>query len=214
MSGLVRDLYDFALPMRPASRYRFLAYIATTIGLAGFFLISQQLEPALSRSVSLLSCLLVIGGISMGFSVPIIWLTGFVILLILHQPSDPVFANAGANKQLRETYYIVVRPFWFYLVPLIPLVVGAIYHWLPRLSTYRYNEYLGSLHAWMTVIGLAMIFAPLKIIALNPFPHYLEYPEFFELMGRIAWSGIVLIALGVLLFAYVVFDLFRRKRPA
>lgn len=110
--------------------------------------------------------------------------------------------------------YIFVRPFWFYLVPLIPLVFGAIYHWLPRLSNYRYNGYLGGLHAWMTIFGLVMVFSPQVVNALNPLRRYLEYPEFFGLMNRITWSGIVLIALGVLLFAYVVFDLFRRKRPA
>ncbi|MDB5534245.1 MAG: hypothetical protein JWO28_2560 [Hyphomicrobiales bacterium] len=217
MNGFIEGLRSFALPMREASRYRGFSYALLVI--AGFLLIFAHPVPTL---FAILLAVVICAG-SIGFSVPLMWLAGLAGLLAFMAKTGIVLANAGVDRHLHETYYVVQYPRYVLVLLAAVVLIAAVYQLLPRMSGYRYNEYLGMLHVWTTLAGVTwmvapqfpMMFVPNKLEGIPR--RYLDYPEAFVVWNKWYdqwwWDGLFLLALGGLIFVYVLIDTYRRKQP-
>lgn len=217
MTGFLEGLRGFALPMREASRYRGFFYALLVI--AGFLLIFAQPVPVLFAF--LLAVVICAGSVSL--SVPSMWLAGLAGLLAFMVKTGIVFANAGVGRHLHETYYVVQHPRHVFVLLAAVVLIAAVYQLLPRISGYRYNEYLGMLHVWTTLAGVTLMVAPEFPMTFMPnkldhLPRrYLDYPEALVVWNQWYdqwwWDGLALLTLGGLIFVYVLIDTYKHKRP-
>ncbi|MDF2120348.1 cbb3-type cytochrome c oxidase subunit I [Roseiarcaceae bacterium H3SJ34-1] len=213
MTGFLEGLGRFALPMRPASHHRWLAYALLAIGVSG--LVQAHTWHEWYAPIATLSWLAIIIGTLLGLSVPMMMLLGVSTLQVPGVVQSSVLASAGPQRHLTETTYVATHIHYPLLLAAAGIILAAFYHYLPRLAGYRYNEYLGGAHFWMTFIGLVMMFMPENVpfhFLLIP-RRYLDYPETFLMWQRWWWYGLCLVALGGLIFAYILVDTYRRKRP-
>jgi heme/copper-type cytochrome/quinol oxidase subunit 1 len=183
MNRMIEGLRNFVLPMRPASRYRWLAYLVLAV--TGFLLVFVHSTPML---LAILLAVAIIAA-SVGFSVSLMWLAGLSALIALVAKTSVVFASAGADRHLHNTYYVAYPRYGFAMLAGVVLVAIA-YHLLPRISGYRYKEYFGMAHVWTTLAGLSMMVAPQFMMMFIPnklegIPRrYLDYPEAFSIWNQ------------------------------
>ena len=103
----------------------------------------------------------------------------------------------------------------------ILVVLGAIYHWYPKITGRMLDERLGQVHFWVTFVGSYLIFFPMHYIGLVGVPR--RYPE----LGDAAFipdsvatlnSFISLAAFTVgiaqILFLYNIFRSLRKGQPS
>jgi cytochrome c oxidase subunit 1 len=94
-------------------------------------------------------------------------------------------------------------------------IFAAFYYWFPKMSGYMYDERLGKIHFWMMFVGVNVTFFPQHFLGLAGMPRrYIDYPDAYHLWNEISSYGAYLSALGVILFLYILYDAFAKKREA
>ena len=83
------------------------------------------------------------------------------------------------------------------------------------MTGYMYSEFLGKLHFWMMFAGVNITFFPQHFLGLAGMPRrYIDYPDAFALWNRISSYGSYISALSIVVFLYLVWEAFAKKRVA
>ena len=82
-------------------------------------------------------------------------------------------------------------------------VMTGVYYWLPKWTGHMYNERLGKLHFWLTVISFNLTFMPQFFLGLAGMPRRIpDYALQFAEFNAISTVGAFILGLSQLLFAY------------
>jgi cytochrome c oxidase subunit 1 len=126
-----------------------------------------------------------------------------------------VLANAGVDRVLQDTYYVVAHFHYVLSLGAVFAIFGGWYYWFPKMSGYMYNETIGKLHFWVTFIGVNVIFFPMHFLGLAGMPRrYVDYPDAFHGWNEVASIGSYISGVGVLIFLFGVIEAFVKKRAA
>ncbi len=94
-------------------------------------------------------------------------------------------------------------------------VFAGFYYWFPKITGYMYNETLGKLHFWLTFIGVNLVFFPQHFLGLAGMPRrYIDYPDAYAMWNRVSSFGSYITGFGLLVFFFMLFDAFSKKRVA
>jgi len=84
-------------------------------------------------------------------------------------------------------------------------LMGATYYWLPKWTGRMYNEKLGKVHFWLTVISFNVTFFPQHFLGLAGMPRRIpDYALQFTQFNQISTVGAFALGLSQLLFLYIV----------
>jgi cytochrome c oxidase subunit 1 len=170
---------------------------------------------AVPTGVKIFSWIATMWGGSIEFKSPMLWAIGFIFLFTVGGVTGVVLANAGVDRSLQETYYVVAH---FHYVLSLGAVFGIFagwYYWFPKMFGYMYNEPLAKLHFWVTFIGVNLVFFPQHFLGLQGMPRrYVDYPDAFAGWNMISSIGSYISAFGVLIFLFNVIQAFIRKEAA
>ena len=107
------------------------------------------------------------------------------------------------------TYYVVAH---FHYVLSMGAVFGlfsGFYYWTPKIVGKTYNEFLGNVHFWILFIGVNLTFFPMHFLGLAGMPRRIpDYPDAFSSWNAIASFGSIVSVVAIILFGYIVYDLF------
>jgi cytochrome c oxidase subunit 1 len=83
------------------------------------------------------------------------------------------------------------------------------------MTGYMYNEKLGNIHFWLLFIGVNLVFFPQHFLGLAGMPRrYIDYPDAYALWNFWSSIGAYIAGIGTVVFLYVVYDAFAKKRVA
>lgn len=104
---------------------------------------------------------------------------GLVSLFVAGGVTGIVLGNSALDIQLHDTYFVVAH---FHLVMGAAAFFGmmaGVYHWFPKMFGKRMDSRLGSLHFWLTFIGVYLVFFPMHYIGMSGFPRrYFSFEKF------------------------------------
>jgi cytochrome c oxidase subunit 1 len=126
-----------------------------------------------------------------------------------------VLANAGVDRSLQDTYYVVAHFHYVLSLGAVFAVFAAWYYWFPKITGYMYSEFWGKLHFWTTFIGVNIVFFPQHFLGLSGMPRRIaDYPDAFAGWNYVSSVGSYISALGLVIFFIGMGVAFSRKEKA
>src|SRR5512147_524458 len=218
---------------KPVFGYLGMAYAMVAIGGIGFvvwahhmytvgmssatqaYFVAATMVIAVPTGVKIFSWIATMWGGSIEFKVPMLWAIGFIFLFTVGGVTGVVLANAGVDRVLQETYYVVAHFHYVLSLGAVFAIFAGWYYWFPKMFGYMYNEGLAKLHFWIMFIGVNIIFFPQHFLGLQGMPRrYVDYPAPFEHWNYVSSVGYAITAVGVLVFLVTLVEMFIVRRKA
>lgn len=152
---------------------------------------------------------------SMTFETPMLFAIAFIVLFTIGGLSGLMLAIAPADFQYQDTYFVVAH-FHYVLVPgSVFGIIAAVYFWLPKWCGRMYNESMGQLHFWLSIIGVNLTFFPMHFVGLAGMPRRIpDYALQFADFNMVTSIGAFLFGTTQLLFVYNVIKTIRSGKKA
>ena len=188
--------------------------VGMSIGAQAYF-VAATMVIAVPTGVKIFSWIATMWGGSIEFKTPMLWAIGFIFLFTVGGVTGVVLANAGVDRSLQDTYYVVAHFHYVLSLGAVFTIFAGWYYWFPKMTGYMYNETIGKLHFWLTFIGVNIVFFPQHFLGLAGMPRRIaDYPDAFAGWNYVSSIGSYLSALGVLVFFFGMAQAFIRKEKA
>jgi heme/copper-type cytochrome/quinol oxidase subunit 1 len=101
---------------------------------------------AVPTGVKIFSWIATMWGGSIEFRAPMVWAIGFIFLFTVGGVTGVVLANAGADRSLHDTYYVVAHFHYTMSLGATFAIFAGWYYWFPKIFGYMYSDAIAKLH--------------------------------------------------------------------
>jgi cytochrome c oxidase subunit 1 len=218
---------------KPVFGYLGMAYAMVAIGGIGFvvwahhmytvgmstgaqaYFIAATMVIAVPTGVKIFSWIATMWGGSIEFRTPMLFAVGLIFLFTVGGVTGVVLANAGVDRVMQDTYYVVAHFHYVLSLGAVFAVFAGWYYWFPKITGYMYSEFWGKLHFWLTFIGVNIVFFPQHFLGLAGMPRRVaDYPDAFAGWNKVSSYGAYVSTAGLVVFFIGLAYAFIRKEKA
>jgi cytochrome c oxidase subunit 1 len=144
----------------------------------GFFFATTTLIIAIPTAIKVYNWVLTLWQGDIHLTTPMLFAIGFIVTFVNGGLSGLFLGNVVVDVPLSDTMFVVAHFHMVMGVAPILVVMGAIYHWYPKITGRMYNEMLGKVHFWITFLGAYLIYYPMHYLGFLGVPRrYYELGE-------------------------------------
>ncbi len=144
----------------------------------GFFFATTTLIIAIPTALKVYNWVLTLWRGNIRFNVPMLFAIGFVFTFIHGGLTGIFLGNVAIDLALSDTMFVVAHFHMVMAIAPVLVVMGAIYHWYPKVTGRMMSETLGKFHFWFTFLGSYAIYLPMHYLG------FLGVPRRYFAMGR------------------------------
>ena len=218
-----KPLFGYSSMVYATASIAFLSFIVwahhmftTGMPIAGqlFFMLATMLI-AIPTAVKIFNWISTMWRGELTFETPMLFSIAFVLLFTIGGFSGLMLAIVPADYQYHDTYFVVAH-FHYVLVPgAVFALMAAAYYWLPKWTGYMYNETIGKVHFWTSLVFINVLFFPQHFLGLAGMPRRIpDYPTQFADFNMISSIGAFLFGFSQLLFIWAVISSVKGKQKA
>jgi cytochrome c oxidase subunit 1 len=182
-------------------------YVSGMDPMFGFFFATTTLIIAVPTAIKVYNWVLTLWRGDIHLTLPMLFALAFIVTFVNGGLTGLFLGNVVVDVPLSDTMFVVAHFHMVMGVAPILVILGAIYHWYPKITGRMLNETMGRFHFWVTFVGAYLIFFPMHYVGLVGVPR-----RYFE-MGDTAFipesvhdlNAFISIAAFVVGFAQIVF---------
>ena len=145
---------------------------------------------AVPTGVKIFSWIATMWGGSIEFRTPMLFAIGFIALFTVGGVTGVVLANAGVDRVMHDTYYVVAHFHYVLSLGALSGIFAGFYYWIGKMSGRQYPEWAGKVHFWLFFIGANLTFFPMHFLGLAGMPRRVpDYPDAMEHLNSLASYG-------------------------
>ncbi|MDE0851570.1 cbb3-type cytochrome c oxidase subunit I [Yoonia sp.] len=141
----------------------------------GFFFATTTLIIAVPTAIKVYNWTLTLWKADIHLNVPMLFSLGFIVTFVNGGLTGLFLGNVVVDVPLSDTMFVVAHFHMVMGVAPIMVILGAIYHWYPKITGRMLNDGMGKFHFWVTFVGAYLIFFPMHYVGLVGVPR--RYPE-------------------------------------
>src|SRR3984893_18686335 len=125
---------------------------------------------AIPTGIKIFSWLATIWEGKLHFNTPFLFALGFLSMFVIGGVLGGVFGAVSIDIHVSDTYFIVAHIHYVLFGGSVFTIFAGMYYWFPKMTGRMYNERLGKLHFWLTVVGFNLTFFPMHLIGVQGMP--------------------------------------------
>src|SRR5881394_1399058 len=136
----------------------------------GFFFATTTLIIAVPTAIKVYNWVLTLWRGDIHLRTPMLFALAFIVTFVNGGLTGLFLGNVVVDVPLSATMFVVAHFHMVMGVAPILVVLGAIYHWYPKVTGRMLNDGLGKFHFWVTFLGPYLIFFPMHYLGLLGVP--------------------------------------------
>jgi cytochrome c oxidase subunit 1 len=223
-----------AMARRPIFGYKAIAMSSVAIAALGFgvwahhmfttgldlrlkaFFMAATLVIAVPTGIKVFSWIATLWNGRINLKTPMLFALGFIFLFVIGGITGVFQGSIPLDLQVQDTYWIVAHLHNVLFGGTVMGVFSALYFWFHTFTGRMYNERLGQVHFWLTMIGFFLTYFTMYIVGLDGMPRRIyepiEDPHLF--WTQVSMVGSFILGGGQLVFFYNLLRSWRHGEPA
>ncbi|MGH3728339.1 MAG: aa3-type cytochrome oxidase subunit I [Micromonosporaceae bacterium] len=139
------------------------------------------------------------------FETPMLFAIGFLSTFLLGGLSGVLLASPPVDFHVNDTYFVVAHFHYVLFGTIVFAVFAGVYFWFPKFTGRWYDERLGKVHFWLTVIGFHATFLVQHWLGNEGMPRrYVDYlsSDGFTTLNTISTIGSFILGISTPVFLW------------
>ncbi|MGE4659037.1 MAG: cbb3-type cytochrome c oxidase subunit I [Gammaproteobacteria bacterium] len=186
----------------------------------GFFFATTTLIIAVPTALKVYNWTITLWKGNIRLNVPMLFAIGFIFTFVHGGLTGLYLGNVAVDVPLSDTYFVVGHFHMVMGVSPIMVILGAIYHWYPKMTGRMFNNTLGKVHFWVTFLGVYSIYLPMHYLGFLGVPRRyfayegISFSESIQAVNASITIAALIVGVAQLLFLFNLVWSLRNGKPA